>query len=301
MRENKPSNTALIVAAGLQLASEQRTLTHLMPLDAIRRGAAVLRAAHPRMAAMLPKPWFRRVALFFERATLPGISLHFALRKRLLRRHAQAAIAAGCRQIVVLGAGFDTLCAELLAADPALRCIEIDHPATQRIKRAAVGEGGHGVHFIGVDLAAQPLAGVLAGCAVFDSTIPTLFVAEGLLMYVPPDAVATLFRQMRVAAPACRVAFTWLEPQADGKPNFRRRSMLIDWWLAVRGEPFMSGMLRGDLPAFLAQNGFELDAVDESDALLGPAERRAVGERDMPLAGEYICFAHTTLPSRSGG
>jgi len=300
MRENKPSNTALIVAAGLQLAGEQRALAHLMPREAIRRGADLLRAAHPRMAALLTKPWFRRIALFLERATLPGISLHFALRKRLLRRHARDAIAAGCRQVVVLGAGFDTLCAELLAEHPALCCIEIDHPATQRIKRAAVGEGGHGIHFIGVDLAGQPLAGVLAGCAVFDSRIPTLFVAEGLLMYVPPDAVATLFQQMKVAAPACRVAFTWLEPQADGKPNFRRRSRLIDLWLALRGEPFLSGMLRSALPAFLAQNGFQPDAVDESVALLSVAERAAVGERDLPLAGEYICFAHTTPTSGSG-
>lgn len=299
MRENKPSNTALIVAAGLQLAAEKTELAHLMPSEAIRRGAALLQAAHPRMAALLHKPWFRRVALFLERATLPGISLHFALRKRLLRRHAQAAITSGCRQVVVLGAGFDTLCAELLAADPALCCIEIDHPATQRVKRAAVGEGGQGIHFIGVDLAQQPLAGVLAGCAVFDSRIPTLFVAEGLLMYVPPDAVATLFRQMKVAAPDCRVAFTWLEPQADGKPNFRRRSRLIDLWLSLRGEPFMSGMLRSALPDFLAAHGFESDAIDETVSLLGMAERAHLDERDLPLAGEYICFAHTTLTGRS--
>ncbi|UUZ47886.1 class I SAM-dependent methyltransferase [Massilia sp. B-10] len=57
---------------------------------------------------------------------------------------------------------FDTLCAELLAAHPELCCIEIDHPATQRVKRAAVGASGQGVHFIGVDLAQQALAGVLA-------------------------------------------------------------------------------------------------------------------------------------------
>lgn len=300
MRENKPSNTALIVAAGLQLATTNAALAPLMPSEAIRRGADLLRAAHPHMAAVLRKRWFRRMALCLERATLPGISLHFALRKRLLRRHAQEAIAAGCRQVVVLGAGFDTLCAELLAADPALCCIEIDHPATQRIKRAAAGEGGRGIHFIGVDLAEQPLAGVLAGCAVFDSRIPTLFVAEGLLMYVPPDAVAALFRQMRVAAPACRVAFTWLEPQADGKPNFRRRSRLIDAWLALRGEPFLSGMSRSTLPAFLVSHGFQPDAVDESATLLGPQERAALCRQGLPLEGEYICFAHTTLPSRSG-
>lgn len=299
MRENKASNTALVVAAGLQLATATPSLGHLMPHDAIRRGADLLRAAHPHMAALLPKAWFRRLALSLERATLPGISLHFALRKRRLRQHAQEAIDAGCRQIVVLGAGFDTLCAELLAAHPELCCIEIDHPATQRVKRAAVGASGQGVHFIGVDLAQQALAAVLAGCAVFDSRVPTLFVAEGLLMYVPPDAVATLFRQMATAAPDCRVAFTWLEPQAGGKPNFRHRSRLIDCWLALRGEPFMSGMLRTALPAFLAQHGFTFGADCESADLLSPAEQAAIGARGMPLGGEYMCYAYTTLTSRS--
>jgi methyltransferase (TIGR00027 family) len=300
MRENKPSNTALVVAAGLQLATETRPLTYLMPAEAIRRGADLLRAAHPRMAALLTKAWFRRLALSLERATLPGISLHFALRKRRLRQHAQDAVAAGCRQIVVLGAGFDTLCAELLAVHPALCCIEIDHPATQRVKRAAAGESGQGVHFIGVDLAQQPLAGVLADCAAFDSSVPTLFIAEGLLMYVPLDAVATLFRQMAMAAPDCRVAFTWLEPQADGKPNFRHRSRLIDCWLALRGEPFMSGMLRTELPAFLSAHGFNCATVSESADLLSPAEHAALGRRGMPLGGEYMCSAYTTLTSRSG-
>jgi len=298
MRENKPSNTALIVAAGLQLAGASGTAPQLMPADAIRRGALLLRAAHPHMAAVLPKPWFQRVSRVLERATLPGISLHFALRKNLLRQHARRALAEGCRQVVVLGAGFDTLCAELLALDPALRCIEIDHPATQRIKRAAAGEGG--VHYLGVDLAQRPLTQVLATCDAFDGALPTLFVAEGLLMYVPPAAVATLFGQM-AAAPDCRVAFTWLERQADGKPNFRRRSRLIDGWLALRGEPFLSGMERGAVPAFLAQHGFMADAVNASADLLGPAERATLAPDDLPMEGEYICFAHTTSASRSEG
>lgn len=33
-------------------------------------------------------------------------------------------------------------------------------------------------------------------------------------MYMPLEAVRALFAQKRMAAPDCRVAFTWLEPQA---------------------------------------------------------------------------------------
>ncbi|HEY0065043.1 MAG TPA: SAM-dependent methyltransferase [Telluria sp.] len=294
MKENKPSNTALIVAGGLQLATDTRALAHLMPAEAIDRGAQLLRAVHPRLAALLRQPWFRRIALLAERATLPGISLHFALRKRRLRTLAHDAVQGGCRQVVVLGAGLDTLCAELLGAYAHLRCFEIDHPATQLQKRAAAGPQGPAIVYLGVDLARQPLASVLAQCPAFEPNAPTLFVAEGLLMYVPLDAVATLFRQMAQAAPESRVAFTWLEPQADGRPNFSRRSRLIDFWLKLRGEPFMSGMRRADLPGFLTANGFALASIGDSIDQLGAAELCLLDGAALPMVGEYICFATTT-------
>jgi methyltransferase (TIGR00027 family) len=293
MRGDLPSNTALIVAAGLQLARHEQAVAELLPADAIERGRKLFAAAHPRMAALLLKPWFVRAARWLERLTLRGIVLHFALRKRRLRVHAHAAIVGGCRQVVVLGAGFDTLCMELLAAHPQLRCIEIDHPATQRVKRGAAGSDGEGICFVGADLARQPLAGVLAASPGFDPGAATLFVAEGLLMYVPLPAVADLFGQMAEAAPNSQVAFTWLEPQRDGKPNFRRASRLVDGWLALRGEPFLSGMARAALPGFLERAGFVLSEVAESGDQLRSADRIALGAAGMPIAGEYIALAAT--------
>lgn len=291
MKPSQPSNTALIVAAGLQLVQSAPATVCVLPDEAIRRGAALMRVAHPRMARLLRQSWFGALCRALERATLTGITLHFALRKRILREHARAAVADGCRQVVVLGAGLDTLCIELLAEHPQLSCIEIDHPATQRVKRHATWDTGQGVHYIGADLAQQPLAALLAASKAFRSDVRTLFVAEGLLMYVPLAPVAALFAQMAASAPDCRVAFTWLEPQADGQPNFRLRSRLVDFWLKLRGEPFLSGMPRAGLDAFLGAAGFVLDGVSDSVDLLGPGARAALGAKGLPIAGEYIGFA----------
>lgn len=289
MKDHAPSNTALIVAAGLQLSRHLPGLDRVLPHEAIVRGARVLQRAHPRMAALLGKPWFVRLSSWLERATLPGFVLHLALRKRRLRDLAQGAVGEGCRQVVLLGAGFDTLCMELQAAYPQLACFEIDHPATQRVKRAAAASDAHGVTFLAVDLAQRPLAEVMAGCPQFDPKVPTLFVAEGLLMYVPLAAAAALFEQIAQAGPAHRVAFTWLSPQADGKPNFSKRSRMIDAWLAVRGEPFLSGMAPAALPAFLDRAGMALVEVAESSAVLDAAVPSA--NHSVPLAGEYVAFA----------
>jgi methyltransferase (TIGR00027 family) len=301
VRAGRPSNTALIVAAGLQLVRPVAAVAALLPDEAIRRGEGLLRCAHPRVAGLLRRAWFRALCLALERATLRGICLHFALRKRALRNHAEAAVAAGCSQVVVLGAGLDTLCLELQAAYPRLCCIEIDHPATQQEKRRAAGADGRRINFIGADLAQRSLGEVLASCPAFRRDAPTLFVAEGLLMYVPPAAVAALFAQMAAAAPDSRVAFTWMEPQSDGRPNFSKPSRMVDFWLKLRGEPMLSSMPRAGLVRFLRDAGFAMEGVHESVELLGQLQRQALGPERLPIAGEYICFARASPQANDRG
>jgi methyltransferase (TIGR00027 family) len=284
MKPDKPSKTALLVAAGLQLACADSALpAHALPADALRFGAQMLRRAHPRLAGLLRKAWFRRLCRLIERATLPGIYLHFALRKQAMRRHAHAALAAGCTQVIVLGAGFDTLCMELKAARPDVRCIEIDHPATQSARRTMTGDDG--ISFIAADLAQQELGPLLAAHPGFRADASTLFVAEGLLMYMPPDAVRALFAQVAAVAPNSQAVFTWFEPLADGRPGFRRRSRLVDRWLRWRGEPFLSSMACTELAGFLAGADFVLQKLTASSDVL---DGSCVTER--PIEGEYIAL-----------
>jgi methyltransferase (TIGR00027 family) len=280
MKPDKPSKTALIVAGGLQLAGANAAL----PADALRFGEQLLRVAYPRLAGLLRKAWFCHLCGLLERATLPGICLHFALRKQILRQHARAALAAGCTQVIVLGAGFDTLCMELKAVRRDLCCIEIDHAATQSIKRTAANDAD--IDFIAGDLTQQDLGQLLAGHANFRADACTLFVAEGLLMYMSLDAVRALFAQMAAVAPSSQVAFTWFEPLADGRPGFRQRSRLIDAWLRWRGEPFMSSMACTDLAGFLSSAGFVLQNLNASSDLLDSSHIK-----DRPIDGEYIVLA----------
>lgn len=287
---DQPSNTALIVAAGMQLVRPCAAHSHLMPREAQRLGAMVLRQARPGMAHLLHNAVFRAACRTLERLTLPGILLHYALRKQRLRQHAHAAIADGCTQVVVLGAGLDTISMELQARYRSLRCIEIDHPATQAGKITAAGRPGQGIAFIAADLGQHGLAEVLDRCPAFQRGAATLFIAEGLLMYLPLAAVASLFAQMAALAPGSQIAFTWMAPQADGKPNFDRRSRLVDLWLRWRGEPFLSGLAPAHLPAFLAASRCALHDVGASADVLGQA---GAGMCGVPLGGEYICLART--------
>lgn len=283
MKPDKPSNTALIVAAGVQLAHEHDAL----PAGARRLGEQLLRHAHPCLACMLRMAWFRRLCRLLERATLPGICLHFALRKKIVRQHARAAIAAGCTQVVVLGAGLDTLSMELKAGRPDLCCIEIDHPATQAARRTAHCDTN--IDFIAADLAEQDLGALLKAHPNFRADASTLFVAEGLLMYLPPEDVRALFAHMASVAPHSEVVFTWFEPLADGRAGFRQRSRLVDCWLRWRGEPFVSSMARTELASFLSGAGFVLRDLNASGDLLD-----AAWSAQRPIEGEYIALASAT-------
>ena len=62
-----------------------------------------------------------------ERITIPGILLHYALRKKCIAKLARSALANGGTQVVVIGAGFDPLSSELQREFPTALFWEIDH------------------------------------------------------------------------------------------------------------------------------------------------------------------------------
>ena len=57
-----------------------------------------------------------------ERATHPGIVRHWMLRKKWIELRVRAAIADGADQVVVLGAGFDTLGVRMAVERPDYSC-----------------------------------------------------------------------------------------------------------------------------------------------------------------------------------
>jgi methyltransferase (TIGR00027 family) len=227
-----------------------------------------------------------------ERVTVPGIRLHYALRKRCLEEVARAALSEGFGQVVVLGAGFDTLALRLHEASPSTKFFEVDHPATQRAKIRALGDeaAGRNLRFIPLDLARGSLEGALLARADYDPEASTLFVAEGLLMYLAlaeVDLVLNFVR--RHSGRASRLAFTFMETRADGHVGFRQSSFLVDAWLRLRGESFRWGLPRAEARAFLAARGLSVREVITSETLRA-RYLTAEGLRHQRLAeGECIC------------
>jgi methyltransferase (TIGR00027 family) len=157
--------------------------------------------------------WFRPIAKLIERITIPGILVHYALRKKCISELARSALASGVAQVVVLGAGFDSLSSELQREFPTAQFWEIDHPATQRHKvRACCGIGIERVHFVAVDLSAAGLDREALIGSGFDLAKRTFWIAEGLLMYFPADIVSSLITTLSgLSTPGSQLAFTLME------------------------------------------------------------------------------------------
>lgn len=287
------SATALIIARGLLLADETPALSPLV----VEGSAALTRHL---LSSIEPAHWFdftlkngiaRSVVFTAERLLLPGILLHWLARKRRLDTFAAEAIDAGCAQIVVLGAGLDTLAWRLRDA---ATCFELDHPATQSIKSRAFADGPT---LVPADLLHESVAEALRIQPRFSTDRPTLFIAEGLLMYLPPTRVAALFRDIAtLAAPGSRFAFTFMEARPGHPLAFHNGSRFIAWWLRWRGEPFRWGLERAFAAAFAAEHGWDLAALSSPEEL----RRRFLAPHGLdrqPLAiGESVAIAH--LPAR---
>src|SRR5262245_10873546 len=237
MRENTPSQTAVLIARSTYLLSLDPELSRLVPSGAGEACRRFIEAAGVSpFAVWLPdRAWFRAFALSAERFAIPGVSLHYAARKRWLEEAARRALAEGIAQVVVLGAGLDTLALRLHREFPGVLFVETDHPATQEVKRRALAQWGEldaNLELVPLDLAHARPEEVLAALPEYRPEADALFIAEGLTMYLQAAELDALFGFLRRHAGAgSRFAFTFMEPQADGTVNFPFATPLVRPWL----------------------------------------------------------------------
>jgi O-methyltransferase involved in polyketide biosynthesis len=121
----------------------------------------------------------------------------------------------------------------------------------------------------------------------FDPTQRTIWIAEGLLMYLTPESVSSLLRRLKsLSAPGSQLVFTFMEKQSDGRIRFDSQSKLVDWWLSKRGEPFLWGTTRSDLADLVRP--WRVARFFDQDDLRGLAPGLTA---EHIAKGEVICLA----------
>jgi methyltransferase (TIGR00027 family) len=153
---------------------------------------------------------------------LPGQFEAFAHRKAFCERQVRDGITTGATQILVLGAGYDTMGWRLAPEFSGVNFFEIDYPATAHLKARGIGEMGKrdNLCLIAEDLGKRKLVNVLTDNHLWDESAPSVIVAEGLVMYLSRDAVQDMFCQCAaITGAGSRIAFSYIPTGADGRPD----------------------------------------------------------------------------------
>ena len=148
-----------------------------------------------------------------------------------------------------------------------------------------MGQRGN-LSLIAEDLGERKLVNVLRNNESWNQNAPTVIVAEGLMMYLSPEAVRKLFCQSaEVVGVGSRVAFTYLPAGVDGRPDVGRWTGLMLWLQKIVGEPWLWSIRPEELDSFLAPLGWEKAQDAESSANKYGVEYFAVAEKVLSNQG----------------
>jgi methyltransferase (TIGR00027 family) len=192
-----------------------------------------------------------------------------AVRTHFFDEYFADAVADGIRQVVILAAGLDSRAYRLSwPADTAVH--EIDQPKVLEYKTRILES--HGVvpsarrRPVPVDLRDDwPAALTAAG---FDRALPTAWLAEGLLPYLPSDAQDRLFEMVTaLSAPGSRIAVEAFGLNSRGNNGrwLRMRERLgldVNVQALTFHEPD-----RSDAAEWLAGHGWQVQAVNSRDEM----------------------------------
>jgi methyltransferase (TIGR00027 family) len=258
MKKNRSSKTALDVLAA-------RAVNSLAPLGR--------RIIEDRYAALfLPFHWFPAKLYFRLAAQIPvlywlpkfiamqigyGTDSLIALRHRFIDERFMEFYRSGIRQVVLLGAGYDSRALRFNFKD--LRFIEIDHPATQKRKVKIMGERGRNrfvsLHFIPVDFTNDWLKTVVDEGVIRNE--PTLFIWEGVSYYLPGEAVTyTLEGLKKIASSGSFLIFDFFPKEIADPLTENIHMKRVRRYGAARGENFLWGCDRDGIEEVLGRHGF---------------------------------------------
>ena len=252
------------------------------------RGRAVFH--DPHAMRLTSKLWRRRLENPTQRALLMDgllrwmqpIAHQVLARSARAEAHLQEAVRQGVEQYVIVGAGLDSFHWRRPAWAKSLAVFEVDHPATQRMKRArcvSVALRGE-PHWVACDFERESVADALRRSA-FDIAEPAFFAWLGVTHYLKPAAThGTLAALASVAAPGSALAFDYSVPP--------RQIIAADWPLslglglltAVLGEPLVGGIAPDTLANCAAELGW---------CVIGDEAGPAAGTLKLP---QVTRFAH---------
>lgn len=231
-------------------------------------------AASRVATALLRHPRLLRSTLAHA-GPLTSFLLWMQLRTRALDDVLLEFVRAGGRQVVLLGAGYDSRAARFARELGDTTVFEVDHPATQAVKRARLPAGVRGrVVYVSWDFERDPMAELPARLAELSlaARAKVLTIWEGVTMYLSPEAIDATVRALRgLGGAGSRLALTYIDRTAiERRARADLEHGLFQRLVATVGEPWRFGWHPAELAGWFEARGFVL----VSDVTDGELARR---------------------------
>jgi methyltransferase (TIGR00027 family) len=195
--------------------------------------------------------------------------------------------------LVILGAGYDTRCYRLGLQERNVRMYEVDAPGTQAEKTRVLREinlVASGVNFCPCDFETEDWLDCLIKSG-FDARLPTIFVWEGVTMYLPEAVIRDTLEKVSKLCPKSVIGFDYINQTWAMSPVWRRAMKRV-------GEPFKFAM-KGDEPEELVHScGLVVleHLKDENEMARRYLPEKGNG-RPVGILGNYGGFVLAGVPS----
>jgi len=291
MRNNKASQTAKLVADWLHFQLHEPETAHLAS-DQWREVSTHFIRHHDLKSLAWDILVKKQVTHTLYDKLVPqfyqSFAKHLLFRKLWIERQVkQFAQENPLSEVIIVGAGLDTLTLRLSGAFISTQFIEVDHPATQQQKLKTISKlpqntlsASSNIQWLPADLTVSKLSEILPS-----TDLPRLFVMEGLLMYLSQSTVASLFEDLTQCTPQAKAAFSYLSPW-QYPPFAQALSHIASYWLKLSGEPFQWILTTQALQSTLEHWNWNVEQLSTT-----ADEAKYCGFAFHQTIAEKLCFA----------
>lgn len=237
---------------------------------------------------LIRRPDALKTALEMVDCAVPGYVCTVNARVRYFDDLVKKSLGEGVEQLVILGAGYDTR-AYRIEGLKNIKVFEVDHPGTQNVKITKVKEifgslPGH-VVYVPVDIETEKLAQKLTDGG-YDRSKKTLFVMEGLLCYLSPEAVDETLSF--IAGNSCKGSAIVFDLYSGWVFEDGEVGKIIRDNAAQRGEP-LRFYIKGTIEDFLAYRGFSHISHVTAEEYM---KVNCFGKNESRKVSDVLLFAH---------
>jgi len=224
-----------------------------------------------------------------------GIYEYVIARTKFIDAIFRNAVTNGFDQVLILGAGFDSRGIRFLKDDSTMKVFELDAPVTQTAKINQLRNRkipiNKNIIFIPIDFDKESLRDKLIDSG-FDKKKRSLFILEGLIMYLNQEAVDSTFKTIgEFAGTNSEIVFDYIYASVLRRENLYFGENEILDIVAKANEAWTFGIEKGEIEVFLRKYNFRLIGNHDSEDLENKYFRNEEGRIIARINGTH-CIAY---------